>query len=258
MAINRAFHQETAGLRSRQHLLGALAAVAILLAAVGVYGVVAYTFNRRRREIGIRLAVGATQPMILRMILCAVDGSAHVQSMMSALHEVGIVTTRMGAYKPRTSPYDFQGLGRACLPYVFDQALPTPKLAAISEATSSNHGSAISSKSGSEHRRGPIPCSSGRPGRAGQGRPVLVRSQTRAPRRHPAAPPTTATSKAVLSGETVRLTAVPGRGVGAGRGSRGRPAGRRPTAVRSSGPECQRIRQRLLRPYRTKAPPPAP
>jgi 3-deoxy-7-phosphoheptulonate synthase len=28
----------------------------------------------------------------------------------------------MGAYKPRTSPYDFQGLGRACLPWVFDLA----------------------------------------------------------------------------------------------------------------------------------------
>jgi 3-deoxy-7-phosphoheptulonate synthase len=54
--------------------------------------------------------------------LCAVDGHAHVESMMSALRAAGIVTTRMGAYKPRTSPYDFQGLGRACLPYVFDLA----------------------------------------------------------------------------------------------------------------------------------------
>ena len=54
--------------------------------------------------------------------LCAVDTSAHVDSMMSALHQAGLVTTRMGAYKPRTSPYDFQGLGRACLPYVFELA----------------------------------------------------------------------------------------------------------------------------------------
>src|SRR4051812_49803209 len=32
------------------------------------------------------------------------------------------VCTRMGAYKPRTNPYSFQGHGRACLSYVFDIA----------------------------------------------------------------------------------------------------------------------------------------
>ncbi len=54
--------------------------------------------------------------------LCAVDTRQHVDQMMSALAKNGIVTTRMGAYKPRTSPYDFQGLGAACLPYVFELA----------------------------------------------------------------------------------------------------------------------------------------
>src|SRR5207247_9762014 len=34
----------------------------------------------------------------------------------------GLRATRMGAYKPRTSPYDFQGHGAACLPYVFELA----------------------------------------------------------------------------------------------------------------------------------------
>ena len=54
--------------------------------------------------------------------LCAVDTRAHVDELMSVLAAEGIVTTRMGAYKPRTSPYDFQGLGRECLPYVFELA----------------------------------------------------------------------------------------------------------------------------------------
>ncbi|MEE8367822.1 MAG: 3-deoxy-7-phosphoheptulonate synthase [Thermoanaerobaculia bacterium] len=54
--------------------------------------------------------------------LCAVDTPEHVDAMMGALAREGIVTTRMGAYKPRTSPYDFQGLGRKCLPYVFELA----------------------------------------------------------------------------------------------------------------------------------------
>ncbi len=54
--------------------------------------------------------------------LCAVDTREHVELMMRALAEHGVVTTRMGAYKPRTSPYDFQGLGAECLPWVFELA----------------------------------------------------------------------------------------------------------------------------------------
>lgn len=54
--------------------------------------------------------------------LCAVDTPGHVDQMMGALAANGIATTRMGAYKPRTSPYDFQGLGASCLPFVFELA----------------------------------------------------------------------------------------------------------------------------------------
>ncbi|WP_258868174.1 hypothetical protein [Alkalilimnicola ehrlichii] len=54
--------------------------------------------------------------------LCAVDTPKHVEMMMRALSEHGLVCTRMGAYKPRTSPYAFQGHGKDCLPYVFELA----------------------------------------------------------------------------------------------------------------------------------------
>ncbi|MCB0719793.1 MAG: 3-deoxy-7-phosphoheptulonate synthase [Bacteroidetes bacterium] len=54
--------------------------------------------------------------------LCAVDTPEHVAIMMRALQERGQVCTRMGAYKPRTNPYSFQGHGKACLPYVFELA----------------------------------------------------------------------------------------------------------------------------------------
>ena len=54
--------------------------------------------------------------------LCAVDTPEHVELMMKALQENGQVCTRMGAYKPRTSPYSFQGHGKDCLPYVFELA----------------------------------------------------------------------------------------------------------------------------------------
>lgn len=54
--------------------------------------------------------------------LCAVDNVKNVEAMMRALSEHGQNCTRMGAYKPRTSPYAFQGHGAACLPWVFELA----------------------------------------------------------------------------------------------------------------------------------------
>lgn len=54
--------------------------------------------------------------------LCAVDTPQHVEIMMSALRDLGQECTRMGAYKPRTNPYSFQGHGAECLPWVFDLA----------------------------------------------------------------------------------------------------------------------------------------
>src|SRR6267154_6680915 len=54
--------------------------------------------------------------------LCAVDTTENVETMMRALRDHGQVCTRMGAYKPRTSPYSFQGHGKQCLPYVFELA----------------------------------------------------------------------------------------------------------------------------------------
>ncbi|MGD2056191.1 MAG: 3-deoxy-7-phosphoheptulonate synthase [Gammaproteobacteria bacterium] len=54
--------------------------------------------------------------------LCAVDNPGNVEIMMRALQERGLPCTRMGAYKPRTNPYSFQGLGKSCLPWVFELA----------------------------------------------------------------------------------------------------------------------------------------
>ncbi len=54
--------------------------------------------------------------------LCAVDTQEHVEMMMRGLQQQGLQCTRMGAYKPRTNPYSFQGHGKRCLPYVFEAA----------------------------------------------------------------------------------------------------------------------------------------
>jgi putative ABC transport system permease protein len=60
---------ETETRRAQLRILGTLAALALLLAAVGIHGLLAYTVAQRSQEIGVRLALGAEPSGVARMIL---------------------------------------------------------------------------------------------------------------------------------------------------------------------------------------------
>jgi putative ABC transport system permease protein len=73
--------------RQRAWLLSAFAFLSVVVAMVGVYGVMAYSVKRRTHEIGVRIALGAQQSDILRLVL--------KQGMLLTL--VGIIAGLAGA-----------------------------------------------------------------------------------------------------------------------------------------------------------------
>jgi ABC-type antimicrobial peptide transport system permease subunit len=88
-------------LRSSTWLVGGFAAAAWLLAVVGLYGVVAYSVSQRRREIAVRLALGAQPGSVYRLIagsaarltsagiaggiLCSVGAATLLQGMLGGI-----------------------------------------------------------------------------------------------------------------------------------------------------------------------------
>ena len=87
-SMNDVVAGETASRRAQLQVLGVLACVAVLLSAVGIYGLLAYTVSQRSHEIAVRLALGADPARVGRMVLA--DGMR--------LAAFGILPGVLGAY----------------------------------------------------------------------------------------------------------------------------------------------------------------
>jgi predicted permease len=97
------------GARSQTRLLGIFSAVALLLAAIGIYGVLACSVAERTHEIGIRMALGADHRDILWMIIrrtLVLTGSGVLIGTLGALTVTGVLNKLLFEIKP-TDPATF-------------------------------------------------------------------------------------------------------------------------------------------------------
>lgn len=89
-------------------------------------------------EMGARLTIGGTNRPVVIAGPCSVEGQSHVLQVARAVKDAGADMLRGGAFKPRTSPYDFQGLGKDGLKFL-SEARTVTGLPVVSEVMSADH-----------------------------------------------------------------------------------------------------------------------
>src|SRR4030095_16803769 len=103
MTMKQLLAESVSGPRFNMLLLTVFAVVALVLALVGIYGVMSYTVTQRTHEIGIRVAVGAQSRDVLRMVmghgmLLAIIGVA--AGLVGALALTRLMTTMLIGVEP--------------------------------------------------------------------------------------------------------------------------------------------------------------
>ena len=93
-------------------LLGGFSAFALLLASLGIYGVISYSVSQRRQEIGIRMALGASASDLQRRIVLQTLGLAGIGIVLGTVASWGLARLLTGFLFGVTShdPVTFLGM----------------------------------------------------------------------------------------------------------------------------------------------------
>ncbi len=102
-SMNDVLDRSLASRRFSADLVGGFAGLAVLLASIGIYGLLAYMVGQRSREIGIRMALGARREDILRMFLrkgVALAGVGIVAGLVSSAATASMMTSLLYGVRP--------------------------------------------------------------------------------------------------------------------------------------------------------------
>ena len=87
-------------------LLSSAAAIALLLAAIGIFGMVSYTVSQRTHEIGIRIALGASRRAVMRLVLSGALWIGAAGVVLGSLAAFWLSKLLAGELFPGVSPTD--------------------------------------------------------------------------------------------------------------------------------------------------------
>src|SRR5215467_8892575 len=102
-SMNDVLDRSLASRRFSADLVGGFAALAVLLASIGIYGLLAYIVGQRSREIGIRMALGARRDDILRMFLrkgVALAGVGSVAGLVFSASTASVMASLLYGVRP--------------------------------------------------------------------------------------------------------------------------------------------------------------
>jgi putative ABC transport system permease protein len=135
--MDRVLHDSVGRVRTEGALLAGFAAVALALAALGIYGVLAQLVSDRRREIGIRVAVGANRSDILRLVVgqgLRLAGTGVVLGVAGALGATRVLRAVLYGVEPG-DPLTLAAIGAGALgTAVLASWLPARRAAAVAPA----------------------------------------------------------------------------------------------------------------------------